>query len=60
MILFLYCRYRVAAFDHGMFSFVDTVHDEWPVILVTNPKHALFSMSTSEPLELMRDSSHIR
>lgn len=31
-------RYRVAAFDHDVFSFVDVKAGEWPVILVTNPK----------------------
>lgn len=35
-------RYRVAAVDHGIFSFVDVTHGHWPVILITNPKHSLF------------------
>lgn len=35
-------RYRVAAIDHGLLSFVDVEHDSWPIILITNPKHALF------------------
>lgn len=34
--------YRVAAIDHGLFSFVDVRHNEWPILLITNPKHALF------------------
>lgn len=39
------CRtYRVAAIDHGLLSFVDVKHNEWPVILITNPKHALFQI----------------
>lgn len=35
-------RYRVAAIDHGIFSFVDATQGHWPVILITNPKHSLF------------------
>lgn len=39
------CRtYRVAAIDHGLFSFVDVQHGVWPVILITNPKHSLFQI----------------
>lgn len=40
--------YRVAAMDHGLFSFVDVPHRQWPVILVTNPKHALFHLPGKE------------
>lgn len=37
------CRkYRVAAIDHGLLSFVDIQHGVWPVVLVTNPKNSLF------------------
>lgn len=37
------CRkYRVGAIDGGLFSFVDVDHGTWPVVLITNPKHALF------------------
>lgn len=37
------CRkYRVAAVDGGLFSFVDVDHDQWPIVLITNPKHSLF------------------
>lgn len=35
-------RYRVAAVDHGLFSFVDVDFGNWPIVLITNPKHALF------------------
>ncbi|XP_064082624.1 transmembrane protein 62-like isoform X1 [Macrobrachium nipponense] len=52
--------YRVAAIDHGLFSFTDVKYGSWPVILVTNPKHALFAMVHHEPLHLMLESSHIR
>ncbi|XP_076359605.1 transmembrane protein 62-like isoform X2 [Tachypleus tridentatus] len=53
-------RYRVAAVDHGMFSFIDLKHGQWPVVLVTNPKHALYTMPSIEPLNIIRKSSHIR
>ncbi|XP_042875483.1 transmembrane protein 62-like [Penaeus japonicus] len=52
--------FRVAAIDHGLFSFTDVTHGTWPIILVTNPKHALFAMPLHEPLHLLRESSHIR
>lgn len=35
-------KFRVAAIDHGLLSFVDTQHGSWPIVLITNPKHALF------------------
>lgn len=39
------CRkYRVAAIDHGLLSFVDVNHGFWPIVLITNPKHALFQI----------------
>ena len=31
-------KYRVCAFDHDSFSFVDAKAGEWPLILVTTPK----------------------
>ncbi|GBP87324.1 Transmembrane protein 62 [Eumeta japonica] len=40
--------YRLAAIDHGIFSFVDQKHNVWPVILVTNPKHAQFFITAPE------------
>nr|CAD7264147.1 unnamed protein product [Timema shepardi] len=52
--------YRVAAVDHGLFSFIDVHHRDWPVILITNPKHTLYKMPTREPLNRMRNSTHIR
>ncbi|XP_038214829.1 transmembrane protein 62-like [Zerene cesonia] len=52
--------YRLAAIDHGMFSFVDQKHNSWPVVLVTNPKHAKYTMPGREPLHLIPDSTHIR
>ena len=58
-LIFLY-SFRVAAIDHGLFSFTDVKHASWPVILVTNPKHALFAMKHHEPLHLVQESTHIR
>lgn len=51
--------YRIAAIDHGLFSFIDVKHNDWPVVLLTNPKHAMFH-SRREPLEAMLSSTHIR
>ncbi|KAG8035777.1 hypothetical protein G9C98_001433 [Cotesia typhae] len=52
--------YRVAAVDHGQFSFIDVKHGDWPVILITNPKHALYTMPSKENLESIIKSTHIR
>lgn len=52
--------YRLMAIDHGLISFVDVHHNEWPVVLVTNPKHALFIIPGKENLETIKHSSHIR
>ncbi|XP_053613017.1 transmembrane protein 62-like [Plodia interpunctella] len=51
---------RLAAIDHGIFSFVDQKHNTWPLVLVTNPKHAQYIMPGREPLQLIHDSTHIR
>lgn len=50
-------RYRLAAIDHGLFSFVDVYHNEWPVVLVTNPKHALYHLPGKERPELQKGKS---
>lgn len=52
--------YRLAAIDHGHFSFVDQKHNMWPLVLVTNPKHAQYEIPGREPLHLIPKSSHIR
>ncbi|CAN7993487.1 unnamed protein product, partial [Ixodes pacificus] len=52
--------YRLAAVDHGLFSFVDVTYKQWPIILVTNPKSALLSMPSIEPLGRMARSTHVR
>lgn len=53
-------RYRVFAVDHGLFSFIDKTFGSWPVVLITNPKHAQFRMPHYEPLERLARSTHIR
>lgn len=58
--MFFYFRYRVIAIDHGVLSFTDVEHNDWPVILVTNPKHALFVNPLRENLESIRNSRFIR
>lgn len=52
--------FRVAAVDHGLFSFVDVRFREWPIILVTNPKSAVMAMPGVEPLHRITHSTHIR
>ncbi|MEE6492626.1 hypothetical protein FKM82_016613 [Ascaphus truei] len=53
-------RYRIFAFDHDLFSFVDLTFDEWPVVLITNPKSALYTNPAQEPLGRILHSTHIR
>nr|XP_033808731.1 transmembrane protein 62 isoform X3 [Geotrypetes seraphini] len=53
-------RYRILAFDHDLLSFADVKYDEWPVVLITNPKSALYRSSAHEPLGRMKYSTHIR
>ncbi|XP_075049274.1 transmembrane protein 62 [Mixophyes fleayi] len=53
-------RYRIFAFDHDLFSFVDLQYDEWPAILITNPKSALYTNPAEEPLKRILYSTHIR
>jgi hypothetical protein len=43
-----------------MFSFVDVKHGDWPVALVTNPKHALFVIPAREPVDIVLQSTYIR
>lgn len=53
-------RYRLMAIDHGLLSFIDVTHREWPVVLVTNPKHSLFRIPGKENFDVIRNSTHIR
>ncbi|KAH9380538.1 hypothetical protein HPB48_004451 [Haemaphysalis longicornis] len=52
--------FRVAAVDHGLFSFVDVRYREWPIILVTNPKSTTSIIPSVEPLWRISRSTHIR
>ncbi|XP_065078386.1 transmembrane protein 62-like isoform X2 [Ochlerotatus camptorhynchus] len=52
--------YRLAAFDHGQFSFTDLQHNQWPVVLITNPKNVLFNIPGKEDPRIQFESSHIR
>ncbi|KAF7251497.1 Transmembrane protein 62 [Varanus komodoensis] len=53
-------KYRILAFDHDLFSFADLRFEEWPVVLITNPKSFLYSSSAHEPLQRILHSTHIR
>lgn len=48
------------AVDHGMLSFIDIDHGQWPAILITNPKQSLFLIPKMENLEAIKESTHIR
>ncbi|XP_066854815.1 transmembrane protein 62 isoform X1 [Anser cygnoides] len=53
-------RYRILAFDHDLLSFTDLTFEEWPAVLITNPKSRLYSSSSHEPLVKILYSTHIR
>lgn len=53
--------FRVAAVDHGLFSFVDLRYNQFPIVLITNPKSATIHIPGREDLhETSLRSSHIR
>ena len=52
-------RYKICAYDHGLFSFSDETIGEWPAVVVTNPTDARF-YNTNMDLEIMKDQSEIR
>ncbi|CAH0560338.1 unnamed protein product [Brassicogethes aeneus] len=52
--------YRLIAIDHGLLSFVDQHHNQWPLVLITNPKNALFFNPQKENLMNIKHSTHIR
>lgn len=47
-MLSLFRRFRLGAIDHGLFSFIDTHHNDWPTVLVTNPKNYVFNIPHRE------------
>ncbi|MBN3296123.1 TMM62 protein, partial [Amia calva] len=53
-------RYRVLAFDHDLLSFSDLKFEDWPAIVITNPKAALYLNPGVEPVGRIRHSTHIR
>ena len=53
-------RFRLLAIDHDLFSFTDTRLDQWPLVLITNPKDAHFVVPSREPSGRMTHSTHIR
>ncbi|XP_060684650.1 transmembrane protein 62 isoform X1 [Hemiscyllium ocellatum] len=53
-------KYRLLAFDHDLFSFVDLSLNKWPAVLITNPKSALYRSPGHEPLRKIKYSTHIR
>ncbi|XP_041828756.1 transmembrane protein 62 isoform X2 [Melanotaenia boesemani] len=53
-------RYRVLAFDHDLLSFSDLRFEQWPAMLITNPKDAQYLHPGVEPLGRIRRSTHIR
>uniref|UniRef100_A0A8C2XQ46 Transmembrane protein 62 n=1 Tax=Cyclopterus lumpus TaxID=8103 RepID=A0A8C2XQ46_CYCLU len=53
-------RYRVLALDHDLLSFADLRFEQWPAVLITNPKDAQYLHPGLEPLGRIRRSTHIR
>ncbi|KAL7873337.1 hypothetical protein AOLI_G00124080 [Acnodon oligacanthus] len=53
-------RYRVLAFDHDLLSFSDLTFEDWPVVVITNPKDAQYLHPGVEPLGRIHSSTHIR
>ncbi|GAB1606623.1 transmembrane protein 62-like [Argonauta hians] len=52
--------FRLLAIDHDILSFTDEEINTWPLVLITNPKHALFMATKHEPLYRIATSTHIR
>ncbi|VUZ48506.1 unnamed protein product [Hymenolepis diminuta] len=57
--------FRIVAVDNDLVSFVDSqVHEDesqdWPIVLITNPKDAGFLLPNKEPTNRILSSSHIR
>ena len=53
------------AVDNDLVSFVDTqIHanesEDWPLVLITNPKNSAFLLPNKEPANRIILSSHIR
>uniref|UniRef100_A0A671LCU9 Transmembrane protein 62-like n=1 Tax=Sinocyclocheilus anshuiensis TaxID=1608454 RepID=A0A671LCU9_9TELE len=53
-------KYRILAFDHDLLSFTDVTFEDWPAVLITNPKDAQYLHPGVEPLGRIGSSTHIR
>ncbi|KAJ7990847.1 hypothetical protein DPEC_G00291160 [Dallia pectoralis] len=53
-------RYRLLVFDHDLLSFSDLTFQQWPAVLITNPKGAQYLHPGVEPLGRIKGSTHIR
>ncbi|KAG5684385.1 hypothetical protein PVAND_013620 [Polypedilum vanderplanki] len=53
-------RFRVAAFDNGLFSALDIQLNTYPLAIITNPKNMLFNNPFKENIDLQAKSTHIR
>jgi hypothetical protein len=52
--------YRLIVFDHDLFIFKDFKLKHYPVIMITNPKPSNQIVPMHEPVDRIRDSTHIR
>ncbi|KAL5968673.1 Transmembrane protein 62 [Taenia solium] len=57
--------FRIVAVDNDLVSFVDVranrnEAEEWPILLITNPKDAAFLLPNKEPTNRILRSTHIR
>lgn len=53
-------RIRLASVDHQLFNFVDVGFREFPIALMTNPKKSQYMMPKYEPVDRVKQSTHIR
>lgn len=54
-------RVRILALDHGLLSFTDqSMASGFPLVVITNPKHAQYLTPTKEPIKSIFYSTHVR
>eukprot|EP00111_Clytia_hemisphaerica_P017642 TCONS_00052182-protein len=53
-------KFRLAAFDHDSFSFVDVTYPIETIVLFTNPVDARYMVQGKTPLHQIKSSTHIR
>ena len=53
-------RYRLMSIDNGVLSFTDVGHNDWPVVLITNPKNSKFIAPKAEKIENILASTFVR